>query len=422
MANTTPDPQTLLAIGAPRPWRRRALLVAGTLLALVLIWGGWRWWQGSGEPEPQFVTQPAERGRLLVTVSATGNLQPTNQVDVGSEISGTVAVVRVQENDRVKRGDLLAQLDLAKLNDAVARSKAALQAAEAQVAQAAATVAEARANLQRLRHVAELSGGRVPSRTELDGAEAALLRAEATEASAAAAVRQAQAALQTDQTNILKATIVAPIDGVVLSRKIEPGQTVAASFQAPVLFTLAEDLAQMELQVDVDEADVSQVRAGQPAMFTVDAWPGRRYQAAITRVGFGSQSKDGVVTYKTMLSVNNDDLSLRPGMTANAEITTAERSEALLVPNAALRYRPPAQAGSGSRSVVGSLVPQMPRRERPQPNSRAPGKATVWVLREGAPVPVEIGVGLSDGSRTEVVDGALQVGDAVITESARPGR
>ena len=259
--------------------------------------------------------------------------------------------VLVDENDRVKKGQVLAQLDLAKLKDAVTKSRATLAAAEAQVLQAQATMEEARAQLARFKQVAELSGGKVPSKSELATAEANLKRAEANEASARASVTQARANLQSDETNLGKASIRSPIDGVVLTRKVEPGQTVAAALQAPVLFTLAEDLAKMKLQVDVDEADVGQVRVGQTATFTVDAWPGRKYTGVITRVGYGSQTKDNVVSYPTVLAVSNDDLSLRPGMTGTADIVTVTRENVLLVPNAALRFTPRAAGAPGRRTA-----------------------------------------------------------------------
>lgn len=237
------------------------------------------------ESGPRYRTEPAVIDPLVVKVSATGNLEPTNQVEVGSELSGIVTAVFVDENDRVQRGQVLAQLDLAKLQDAVERSRAGLAAAQAQVQQAQATVVEKQAELRRFREISAKTGGGLPSRSEMDMAEAAAKRALADAASARASVAQAQASVRSDETNLKKASIRSPIDGVVLTRKVEPGQTVAASFQAPVLFTLAEDLAKMELQVDVDEADVGQVKVGQQATFTVDAWPGRKYDAVITRVG-----------------------------------------------------------------------------------------------------------------------------------------
>ncbi|BAN35510.1 RND family efflux transporter MFP subunit [Sulfuricella denitrificans skB26] len=376
----------------------------------------------SAASTPQYLAEEVVRGNLTVTVSATGNLQPTNQVDVGSELSGTIESVLVDDNDRVHKGQLLARLDLSKLNDQVAKSEAALVSAEAQVDLMRATVEESRANLARLRQVAELSGGKVPSRAELDTAQATLNRATANEAGSHAAVTQARATLKSDQTNLAKASIRSPIDGVVLARKVEPGQTVAASLQAPVLFTLAENLAQMELQVDVDEADVGQVHAGQSATFNVDAYAGRKYPANIIRVGYGSQTKDGVVSYKTILKVDNDDLSLRPGMTATSEITTATRENVLLVPNAALRFTPPKQSGKEDKksgSFVSNLLPKPPSSTSSKPvgSPTKDSSQLVWVLRDGQPVAVPVTVGVSNGHQTEVTGGELKPGMQVITES-----
>jgi HlyD family secretion protein len=411
------DPLKTIVNAAPSRIGRglRVLIVVGLLAAAAFA--AWLQFHGSDTDQAKYLTEEVARSRLVVTVSATGNLQPTNQVDLGSELSGTVEKVLVEENDRVKRGQVLAQLDLSKINDQVAKSRAAVVAAEADVAQAQATVAESRANLARLRHVSELSGGKVPSKTEMEAAEASAQRAEANEANARAAVRQAQATLNSDLTNISKATIRSPINGVVLSRQIEPGQTVAASLQAPVLFTIAEDLTRMELQVDVDEADVGQVRPGQPAYFTVDAWPGRKYPATLTRVGFGAQTKDGVVSYKTILEVKNDDLTLRPGMTATAEITTSVRDNVLVVPNAALRFTPAATAGGKKdSSLIASLLPRPPRDA--QRKTTTDGKTPkVWVLKEGKPVAVPVRTGLSNGRQTEILEGDLPAGTQIITET-----
>jgi len=396
-------------------------LIVITLIILAAL-GYWLLRSDNDAQAPRYQTEEVVRGNLVVTVSATGNLQPTNQVDVGSELSGTIEAVFVDDNDRIKKGQVLARLDTAKLQDQIVRSKAALDAAEAQVQQMQATVAEARANLARLKQVAELSGGKVPSKAELETAEATLKRAIANETSAKASIGQARATLKSDETNLSKAIIRSPIDGVVLARKVEPGQTVAASLQAPVLFTLAENLSQMELQVDVDEADVGQVLEGQDATFNVDAYPNRKYPAVITRVGFGSQIKEGVVSYLTVLAVNNDDLSLRPGMTATAEITTARRENVLLVPNAALRFAPaaPEKAESKSGGLVASLMPRFPRspsRKSANGTSGKGGAQQVWILRDGQPVAIPVQVGASDGRMTEVTGSELQAGMQVITES-----
>lgn len=400
--------------------RRKMVWTALGIVAVLLLWGVYPSGNSAGV---RYITEEIAKGDLAVAVSATGNLYPTNQVDVGSELSGIVEKVMVDENDRVKRGQVLAQLDLSKLNDQVTRSKAAVLAAGAQVAQMQATVKETDAALARLRRVYELSGGKAPSQSEMDSAEAAMLRAGANEASARAAAAQAAATLRSDQTNLSKASVRSPIDGIVLTRKIEPGQTVAASLQAPVLFTIAEDLARMELQVNVDEADVSQVSIGQMASFTVDAWPGRKYPAEIMRVGFGAQTTEGVVTYKTILKVSNRDLSLRPGMTATADIATANRTDVLLVPNAALRFTP-VQAAQAEKSggFVASLMPRPPSQPKQAKVKDNGANKRVWVLRDKQPVAIEVKAGLSNGRYTEITGGELQPGMSVITGTQKTAK
>lgn len=398
--------------------RHKRWIGIALVVAAAVAWVALR--SGKEEAAPRYRTEAATVGELVVRVSATGNLQPTNQVEVGSELSGIVEQVLVDDNDRVKKGQVLARLDVSKLSDAVEKSRASLAAAEAQVLQAQATVAEAKAALARFQRVAELSGGKVPSQSEMDAADANLKRAEANAASANASVVQARANLRSDETNLYKATIRSPIDGVVLTRKVEPGQTVAASFQAPVLFTIAEDLRKMELQVDVDEADVGQVKVGQSATFTVDAWPGRKFAAVIQRVSFGSEESEGVVSYPTVLEVSNDDLSLRPGMTGTAEITTLTHDNALLVPNAALRFSPQASAGTAQaprRGLTGMLMPRPPRTARKVKTAPDDSAPRVWVLRDGQPVPIEVKTGATNGKVTEILGGSLADGTEVITES-----
>jgi len=399
--------------------RRKTWIGAGVFLALIAAWLVLR--PSGQDGAPRYKTEAVTTGTLVVEVSATGNLQPTNQVDVGSELSGIIERVYVDENDRVKKGQVLAVLDDSKLNDAVQRSRAALAAAEAQALQAEATVAEKQAALKRLQRVAAQSNGAYISPSDMDTAEANAKRADADLASARAGVAQARAALKTDETNLTKASIRSPIDGIVLTRKVEPGQTVAASFQAPVLFTLAEDLAKMELQVDVDEADVGQVKVGQQATFTVDAWPGRRYHAVISRVGYGSQEKNGVISYLTVLDVSNDDLSLRPGMTGTAQITTVTRDRVLLAPNAALRFSPPTADATPQKkrgSVVGALMPRPPQAPKRVRSNGAPGQPRVWVLENGTPKPIDVKTGATNGKVTEILSGDLKDGTEVITEAA----
>ena len=415
----------LLDEPAARAWWRRPTLWIGAV-ALVLAATGIVWWQSSRQAQtaPSYSTQAAARGKLTLQVTANGTLQPTRSVNIGSELSGTVLRVLVDVNDRVKKGQVLVELDTAKLSDQILRSRASLASARARVAQASATLKEAQGNLARLEEVARLSGGKVPSQAELDTGRASVERAQADEMSARAAVADAQAALSTDETNLKKASIRSPTDGVVLTRSVDPGNAVAASLQAVTLFTVAEDLSKLRLQVSVDEADVGSVVVGQKASFTVSAYPSRKYPASVTRVAFGSTITENVVTYVTYLDVDNSDLSLRPGMTATATITATERNDVLLVPNTALRFTPststPSAASSASGSgIVGSLMPRMPRtggtRRPAAANGSTAGVRQVWVLRDGAPVSVAVTPGISDGRTTEVTGGELQEGMLVIT-------
>jgi len=369
----------------------------------------------------QFKTQPASRGDITMKVSATGNLEPTNQVDVGSELSGIIETVEVDHNDQVKVNQVLARLDTDKLEAQVLQSKAALESARAQVLQAQATLKETMLELQRLKKAYELSGGKVPSQYDLDAAEAALARAQADEASAKAQVAKAQATLKAEETDLAKTVIRSPINGLVLSRNVEPGQTVAASLQAPVLFTLAEDLTQMELHVDVDEADVGRVREGQEATFTVDAYPEETFPARITQVRYSSQNTDGVVTYETVLKVDNSNLLLRPGMTATAEITVQKVADAILVPNAALRFTPPVrndvkkEKRPDGGTVMGKLMPRPPRRQKTSLNKRPNTADTttnrrVWTINDGHLVPIPVKTGATDGIMTEILEGDIAPG------------
>lgn len=416
------DPTTLLDEPLQRAWYRRPLIWAG-VMALVLAGGGVWWWQvrKAANAAPIYNTQPVARGNLTLTVTANGTLQPTRTINIGSELSGTVLKVNVDVNDTIKKGQVLVVLDTAKLGDQILRSKATLSAASSKVEQTQATVAEAAASLARYEEVAQLSGGKVPSKVELDTARATLKRARADAASAQAGVSDAQAALSTDQTNLSKASIRAPADGVVLTRAVDPGNAVAASLQAVTLFTVAEDLTKLRLWVYVDEADVSAVKVGQNANFTVSAYLSRQFPARITRVGFGSTITDNVVTYLTYLDVDNADLNLRPGMTATATITATQRTNVLLVPNTSLRFSPSAQASPAAAKggVMASLTPRMPGRTRQSAASDASTALAkqVWVLsKDGIPVAVAVTPGISNGRMTEITGGDLTAGMLVITD------
>ena len=421
-----PDISTLLGADSPRSrWQRPSTWLA-VVAAAGLLAGAW-WLQGNEaqHTSPQSVSEPAKTGNLAVTVAANGTLSPTRSVNVGSELSGTVKRVSADVNDRVTRGQVLLELDTAKLQDQVSRSRAALVAAQASVAEKAATVKEQQANLARLEEVARLSGGQVPSSTDLDAARASTERAQAALVSARAVVDEAKATLSTDETNLGKSSIRSPINGVVLTRSVEPGNAVAASLQAVTLFVLAEDLTSLLLNVAVDEADVGNIRAGQTATFTVSAHPNRKYPATITRVAFGSTKTDGVVTYTTELKVDNRDMSLRPGMTASATVVATERPNVLLVPNTALRFTPAQSAvtgaGAGGSSSGGSMLSKLMPRPPSQTSGKgrpaqADGTRQVWVLENGQARALSVQTGITDGKLTEITGGELTAGMAVITD------
>jgi HlyD family secretion protein len=411
-------------------WRKYAIWGGIAIVLVVLLYVLSLVFAGSGET--QYSTAEVQRGNLTVSVSATGKLAPTNQVQVGSELSGLVETVTVDVNDRVVKGQPLAVLDTSRLDDSITQSQAALNASLATVAQNQASVAEAQAQLARLEEVSRLSGGRVPAKVEMEQARAAAQRAIANLRVSQANVVSSRAALSSNVTQRSKAVVRSPVNGVVLARQIDAGQTVAASFNAPVLFVIAEDLSAMELLVAIDEADVGEVKEGQSATFQVDAFPGRTFPATITRVDLGSNlsaqtttttstSQTQVVSYAATLAVSNPDLQLRPGMTATAEITTRARPNVLLVPNAALRFTPGDGAAGGQQGgITGALVPRRPGRRGNQAERTATvgrgAQQTVHVLGEdGKPQPIQITIGDTNGSMTEVIGGALKPGMKVIT-------
>ncbi|NYD92216.1 efflux RND transporter periplasmic adaptor subunit [Sphingomonas melonis] len=391
--------------------------------------------------EAGYATQPAERGNLTVTVSATGKLAPTNQVTVGSQLSGLVTKVVVDVNDRVTAGQPLALIDPQQIDDQIRQQQAQVAANQAQVNQAQATVAESRAQLARLEEVYKLSNGRVPSGTELQTGRADYQRSVAALKVAQANVAAAQAALAQSQTQRARAVIRSPVNGVVLARQIDPGATVAASFNTPTLFVIAEDLSKMKLEVAIDEADVGEVKVGQKADFTVDAFPGRTFPATITRVDLGSNltvssasststtasttaTTGQVVSYAADLTVANPSLQLRPGMTATADIVTSDKRNVLLVPNAALRFKPAAAgAGASSGGIAGSLTFR-PRRDRPERTATLGRGAsqTIYVKdAAGKPQPVQVTTGDTNGTMTEVLSGTLKPGQQVITGQLSSG-
>ena len=419
-----PDQQEIESIlGLGRGARAKRGLRRGLWLALaavIILAGAW-WYQSSQNAANavSYETVKPARSNLTVSVTATGTIQPTTQTDISSEMSGVVRSVNVDNNDLIKKGDVLAELDSE-------RYEAQLQSLQASVAGAKARLADAQATLQAsdltlARQVALQKKGLVITQ-DLEAARAAQARAAAAISVAEADIQIADANLELKQLDIDKSKILSPVDGIVLKRAVEPGQTVASSLQAPVLFTLAEDLKHMQLEANIDEADIGTVAAGQNATFTVDAFSGRSFPARIETIEFSPLTTEGVVTYKAVLSVDNSDLALRPGMTATAQITVQEISNALLVPNAALRYSPPVQARQEGFSLSRLFMPRMPRGGGRAAQKEPPtGERTVWALKNNVPVSLSIKTGASDGKLTEVVTGDLDTDTPLITAS-RKGR
>ena len=413
--------ETALGLDAKgkRKHRRRWLWYG--LLALVVVAAGlvfYQWYAGSA-PKVTYTTQPATLSDLTVEVAATGTLQPLTQVDISSELSGVVRSVAVDENQQVRQGDVLARLDTSKLEAQIERAKASAKAASASVETAQVTLKE---NEQALVRASELAKKGMATQQTLDAATAERDRAKAALDSAEANLAIANADLKLQQADLAKSTIYAPIDGIVLTRSVDPGQTVASSLQAPVLFVIAADLRKMELKAAIDEADIGAVKAGQNARFTVDAFPERPFNAEIRDISYASVTTDGVVTYDARLDVDNGELLLRPGMTATVSVVTKQAKGALTVPSSAFRYRPTEtrERGFSLLSMFTGRGGRGGRWRNSQQGKPAEGLRTLYVLEYGQPRRVDVKVGATDGDVTEVLSG-LKEGDKVITASRQGG-
>jgi HlyD family secretion protein len=425
---TKPTGTQILAMTNKR--RRRALLQRLVIIALVLAAGGGIFWQRvvrGKSAGPRYVTAQAKLGELRETVAATGKFKGLDSVDVGAQISGRVARVLVDFNDQVKAGQTLAEIDPAQLLSRVEQSRAQVSAADSSVRLAKATLVQSKAALARAKDMAEK--GLISSK-DLEAAQADADRAEASVGSSSSQAILSRASLKDAETSLSWTTIKAPIDGVVLARLIEPGQTVAASLQSPVLFTVARDLTQLQLYVDIDEADIGKLHEGQEATFTVGAWPTRKFVSKVVSVHNLPTAGQTVVTYQAVLSVDNKDLLLRPGMTATASIVTSDRPDVLTVPDAALRYSPPAPPRDkpSSSPFMPMTPPRMGGGRRPGGASGAGagagrgdgslnvGRSVLWLLENGAPKRVMVQTGGSDGQNTEIVSGPVKPGTVVITD------
>lgn len=400
----------------------RRTKIAGSLVLAGVLVGGFYAWQSTGdENKITYVTKEAHRDALSVTVTADGTLKPMRTVTLGSELSGIVREVAVDVNDSVKTGDVLIELDRKNLTAKVEQARASVKSAEAKYEQAKATVNESRLKLKRMQELNRLSNGVMPTRTELEAQEARAAKDRADLIVARTQISSAKATLLTADNDLEKASIKSPIDGVVLARSVEPGYAVAASLQAVELLSLASDLRELELQVQVDEADIGVVKVGQKAYFTVSSYPDRRFPAVLKKVAFGAQTNENVVTYTTYLDVDNTDMLLRPGMTASATILTSAKDDALLVPNSAFRYSPRTKR---ERTVIDKMAAQ--RHGSGQANKTAKETAfhgeqrkTLYVLRDGRPERISVLTGLTDGIHTEILSDELKAGESVVVDQHR---
>jgi HlyD family secretion protein len=421
-----PDGAAILAETKSRRRRARVYQITGVLLVVAIASGVFFWRSKNSKAKGvRYLTAVAQVGDLKETVTATGTLKGLDSVDVGSQISGKLTKINVDFNDHVTVGQVLAEIDTAQLQSRVEQSKAQVNAADASVLLAKATQAQTKAQYLRAQ---DLSQKGLISSKDLDTAKADADRAGASIISATAQATLARASLKDAQTQLSYAVIRSPIDGIVLARLVAPGQTVAASMSAPILFTLARDLTQLRLYVDIDEADVGKVKEGQNATFLVDAWHGHSFASKVVSVHNLPTAGQTVVTYQAVLSVDNGERLLRPGMTATATITTDERKGVLVVPNAALRFSPPASAkgsaAGGGIPFLGGSVPGAPRTGGSGPARQrgakkvitaADSQGLIYLLQDGNPKRTVVEIAGTDGERTEIKSG-LSAGAQVITE------
>lgn len=356
----------------------------------------------SKQNEYRFVTQPVTQGEFNITVAASGYLEPLESVDVGSEVSGTVEKVLADYNDIVKKGQLLAQIDTTKYQSAVDKAVAALASAKASKQSAEAELFRTETTVRRDKSLRENTKGSLPSQSDWDANRAAYFSAKAQVANAKAQVEQARHSLTSAQYDLKRTSIYSPIDGIILNRAVDPGQTVAATFQTPVLFTIAKDLREMELQVSIDEADIARVHAGQHASFNVDAYPDEAFEGVIRMVRVNSEIEEGVVTYIAVLDVDNADMRLRPGMSADAEITVETFKDTLIVPRAALLY-----------------MPVKPKEQKlfafnDEGQTQYDTEPHLWRLKDGTPEKLYVKMFGSNGTLSAVSSETLAAGDRVI--------
>jgi len=393
-------------------------------ILLVIFFFVYRWAAG-GDDAPEYQTASAVRDNVVSRVSTSGSLQAVVTVEVGSQVSGRIQELFADFNSPVKKGQKIAKIDPALFGASVVQAEANVMAARANVTRLTITAEDAERQAKRASEVFDLQ---LISETERDNAVATARSARAAVDQAQAQLAQSRASLEQAETNLRYTDILSPTDGVVISRAVNVGQTVAASLSAPVIFTIAQDLRKMEVHTNVAESDIGRLKPGMRISFTVDAYPGEPFRGSIRDIRNAAQVVQNVVTYDAVIDVANDDLKLKPGMTATVSIVTDRRRDVLTVPNTALRFRPEGLPPPGAAPAAGTAQAATGQRRdgaeggrRKQDgdsdeDARAPAvvKRTVYILADGKPVPREVITGLSDGRITEVTGGELAEGEAVI--------
>jgi HlyD family secretion protein len=393
-----PKPQGVPARSGGKPW-----LIGGLLAILVVVGVGTAWWYFSANGSVRYATAAVSRGAVMRTVTATGTVNPVLTIIVGSYVSGVIQEINCDYNTQVKKGQVCAKIDPRPYQTVVDQGKANLAQAQAQLAKDQANLDYAQLNYDRNARLAQTNA---ISKDTYDNSKNALDQAQAQIGVDQATIAQRQAALEAAQVNLSYTDIVSPVDGTVVSRNVTIGQTVAASFQTPTLFLIATDLTKMQVDTNVSESDIGGIKDGDKVLFTVDAFPKRTFQGVVSQVRQSPQNIQNVVTYDVVVSVDNNDLSLKPGMTAASRIVTAERQDVLRVPSQALRYAP----GGLKAAAAGN-----------RPTKAPSNQGTVYALRDGKPVRIAVTIGLDDDSHAEIVKGDLQPGEQVIITEQRNG-
>lgn len=402
-----------------------ALGIVIAVVAIIILGSVFLWWLF--QEKISFETTNATRGDIQSSISASGSLSPVNEVEIGSVISGLVLEVLVEENDEVKQGQILARINPESINQQIAKYTAQLNSAKAQLKASEQTLKDKKWNYDRLQELYNATNGASPSLLELQNAKTNYTSARADVDIKRASIAEIQTSIESAKIDLKNSEIISPVDGIVLTRNVEVGQSVAASFQAPTLFKVAENLEEMQLYASISEADIGKVKEGQEVTFSVDAYPDRIFHAKVNRVNFGSgdgssssssssnssssSSSSSIIIYRAKIEVDNKSLLLRPDMSATADIITAKAENALLVPSSALYFdlnKSLQKAGvKQSGSALGNMFAPPPR-PKAQIHSKqtTPTKSgTLWVLKNGKAESVSVELGISNGSYTQILSG-----------------